>query len=452
MIPLPLMRTVRAHVEIQLKCSGERGGCRRCLASSAECTYGPDAEGQGNGSRPGRSRGATKHKQRRRQPAQPSSSTVANDRPLPMTQHGRTNVELNGPSPRSRDAENGNGRRRDVNDWNTEGGQMSPSALPDSTQGASTRTGSSLDATPSNDWCRDLLDFNDFTDLSGGSPSFGLGSMNSPVDEALVNTVVGMAPEHLSALSQPPSTGTPARAPSTSSAAAAVSVPDSPSPLTAHDSVLRSSRTSTGLSRAGGGCQCLANLASILERLGRYRLGDKPKTDNNLDCLLFCLGSGVSTCNKTLSCKVCDACQDHSILLATIAEQLGHICNDLCGCLLVHQHKARAANTEAPSDSPPPPPPLSPADASSGNPQPETEGDKLVGGEISFGRYHIQGADMRLRLIQNLMALHMTDLLALLDQLTQRIGQVDGATGMLAGARKTAHTAHWMLQRLRSEP
>lgn len=325
---------------------------------------------------------------------------------------------------------------------------MSPSTLQGSTQGASTRTEASLDAPPSNDWCRDLLDFNDFTDLNGGSPSFGLGSMNSPVDEALVN--IGMTPEHVSALSQPPSTCTPARAPSTSSAAAAVSVPDSPSPLTAHDSVLRSPRTSTGLNRPDGCCQCLANLASILERLGRYRLGDKPKTDNNLDCLLYCLGSGVSTCNKTLSCKVCDACQDHSILLATIAEQLGHICNDLCGCLLVHQHKARAANTEAPSDSPPPP--LSPADASRRNPRPETEGDELVGGEISFGRYHIQGADMRLRLIQNLMALHMTDLLALLDQLTQRIGQVDGATGMLTEARKIAHTAHWMLQRLRSEP
>lgn len=326
---------------------------------------------------------------------------------------------------------------------------MSPSALPDSTQGASTRTESSLDAPPSNDWCRDLLDFNDFTDLNGGSPSFGLGSMNSPVDEALVN--IGMTPEHLSALSQPPRTCTPARAPSTSSAAAAVSVPGSPSPLTAHDPVLHSPRTSTGLNRSGGGCQCLANLASILERLGRYRLGDKPKTDNNLDCLLFCLGSGVSTCNKTLSCKVCDACQDHSILLATIAEQLGHICNDLCGCLLAHQHKARAAaNIAARSDSPPPP--LSPADASSGNPQSETEGDKLVGGKISFGRYHIQGADMRLRLIQNLMALHMTDLLALMDQLTQRVGQVDGATGMLTEARKIAHTAHWMLERLRSEP
>lgn len=326
---------------------------------------------------------------------------------------------------------------------------MSPSALPDSTQGASTRTESSLHASPSNDWCRDLLDFNDFTDLNGGPPSFGLGSMNSPVDEALVNTVVGMAPEHLSALSQPPSTCTPARAASISSAAAVVSVPDSLSPLTAHDSVPPPPRASTGLNRAGGGCQCLANLASILERLGRYRLGDKPKTDNNLDCLLFCLGSGVSTCNKTLSCKICDACQDHSILLATISEQLGHICNDLCGCLLVHQHKARAANTEAPSDSPPPPPPT--ADASSVNPPPETEGDKLVGGEISFGRYHIQGADMRLRLIQNLMALHMTDLLALLDQLTQRIGQVDGANVMLAEARKIAHMAQWMLQRLRSE-
>lgn len=246
-------------------------------------------------------------------------------------------------------------------------------------------------------------------------------------------------------------------------------MPVSPSPLTPADSVLPSRRTSLGPTRPAGGCQCLTTLAAVLERLGRYRLGDKPKTATNLDCLLFCLGSGVSACNKVLSCKTCNACQEHSILLATIAKQLAHVCNDLCGCMLVHQHKVRssAANTDAPSASTAttststsvPSPTFLPGDptTSSGNPQqqqPDAEADaeSLVDGEISFGRYQIQGVEMRLRLIQNLMALHMTDLLTLLDQLSQRIGQVDGATGMLTDARKTAYTAHWMLQRLQSEP
>lgn len=240
-------------------------------------------------------------------------------------------------------------------------------------------------------------------------------------------------------------------------------MPVSPSPLTPADSVLPSRRTSLGPTRPAGGCQCLTTLAAVLERLGRYRLGDKPKTATNLDCLLFCLGSGVSACNKVLSCKTCNACHEHSILLATIAKQLAHVCNDLCGCMLVHQHKVRssaAANTDAPSASTAttststsvPSPTFLPGDptSSGGNPQ-QPEAEALVDGEISFGRYQIQGVEMRLRLIQNLMALHMTDLLALLDQLSQRIGQVDGATGMLTDARKTAYTAHWMLQRLQSE-
>lgn len=221
--------------------------------------------------------------------------------------------------------------------------------------------------------------------------------------------------------------------------------------MTTPDSALSSRRTSLGITRPAGGCQCLTTLAAVLERLGRYRLGDKPKTANSLDCLLFCLGSGVSACNNVLSCKLCNACQEYSILLATIAKQLAHVCNDLCGCLLVHQHKVRsAANTEAPSTSTSVPSHTFPGDPSSEKRQ-QPEPDALVDGEISFGRYQIQGAEMRLRLIQNLMALRMIDFLALLDQLSQRIGQVDGATGMLTDARKTACTAHWMLQRLQSE-
>ncbi|KAG6366024.1 hypothetical protein INS49_000200 [Diaporthe citri] len=412
----------------KLKCSGERGGCSRCLASSAECVYGPEGDGYGNGRRTGRSKGATRR--RHRQTVPPKSSTTDDDRPSTTSQHGRTTVGVNGPSRRSRDAEDGDGRRPDING--------SSSAPPDSTKTASAHIGHPSDGPPSTDWSGDLFGFDDFTDLNGAeSPSFGLSSMNSPVDGTLSNSGFSTTPGPVPSLSQPPNTS--ARAPSTTSAS--LSVPEDPSPLTAQDQEICFPRL--GLTRPGGGCQCLTTLAGILERLGRYRLGDKPKTDKNLDCLLFCLGTGVDACKKVLSCKVCNACQEHSILLATIAERLPHICNDLCGCLLVHQHKVRAAaNTGAPQ---------LPGDPSGGNPQRESEGElTLVDGEISFGRYKIQGAEMHLRLIQNLMALYMTDLLAVLDQLYQRIGQVDGTVGMLDEAREMATTAEWMLQQLRS--
>ncbi|KAK2601499.1 hypothetical protein N8I77_010946 [Diaporthe amygdali] len=435
---------MKAHVKIQLKCSGDRGGCSRCLASSAECTYDPEGDGYGNGSTIGRSKGPIKR--RRRQIVPRSSSTTDNDRSSTMNQHDRTSVDINGPSRRRRDGENGVGTRPDGNDWNREGRRTSPSAPPDSTKSASARLGSSSDAPASTDWSSDFFDFNDFTNLNGESPTFSLGSINSLVDGTPINAIFNMAPGPLPAHSQPPNTAASAR----STSSTTVSVPESPSALTAHDSVLSSRRPSLGLTCPGSGCQCLTTLAGILERLGRFRLGDKPKTASNLDCLLFCLGSGVSACNKVLGCKICNACQEHSILLATIAKQLAHVCNDLCGCILVHQHKIRlAAKTEAPSTSSSSS--SFPGDPSSGYPQPETEGETLVDGEISFGRYQIQGVEMRLRLIQNLMSLHMKDLLALLDQLLQRIGQVDGATGVLTEARKTAYTAHWMLQRLQSQ-
>lgn len=358
----------------------------------------------------------------------------------------------NGPSRPNQDVEDEDGGRRHANDENRKGCQMSPSAPPDPANRAPAHAGFSSDVPPGADSSIDLFDFNDFTDFNGESGSIDLSCMNSPIIGTLADAVSSIAPGPLPALPQPPNT--PACVPSTTQAA--VAVHESPSPLTARGSRLSTPRPPLEPTRPGGGCQCLTSLAGILERLGRYRLGDKPKTASNLDCLLFCLGSGVSACNKALSCKTCDACEEHSILLATIAKQLAHVCNDLCGCLLVHQHKVKAAagssETTSTSTSTSPPSPPFPGDPGSGDPAPESESETLVDGDISFGRYRIQGAEMRLRLIQNLMALHMTDLLALLEKLTQRIGQVDGATGMLADAKNTTYTAHWMLQRLRSEP
>lgn len=417
---------MEAKLKIQLKCSGDRGGCSRCLASSAECTYGPDGDGDGNKSTTGRGKGANRRRQRQTVPR--LNAAADNDRIPASTQHGRIGVDSDGPVLPSRSAENGDTTRWNVNDWNRERQQTSPSAT-------------SPDALPSdgNDWSSSLFDVHNLPDLSGLSPTLGLGSTDSPIDRAPVGAVSNTVPEPLPALSQI----TPA---------AAMSVPGSPSLTITRHSGLRSPHPSLAPNCPGHGCHCPTNLAVILERLGRYRLGDKPKTANNLDCLLFCLGSGVSACDKAISCKMCSACQDHSILLATIARQLSHICNDLCGCILVYQHKVReAANTEPPAES-------SPLisfteDPSSGNPQSEADGERLAveGDEISFGRYQIQGVQMRLRLIINLTALHMTDLLALLSQLSQRLGQVDGATAMLTDAQKTAHTADWMLQRLRDE-
>lgn len=84
-----------------------------------------------------------------------------------------------------------------------------------------------------------------------------------------------------------------------------------------------------------------------------------------------------------------------------------------------------------------------------GDPQRVSEGEATpVNGEISFGRYRVQAAEIRLRLIHKLMTLYMTDLLAVLDRIFQRIGQVDGTVGMLNEAREMAKNAEWMLQQL----
>lgn len=376
-------------------------------------------------------------------------------------------IDVSVAAQRSQDAENGDARWQDANEWNRQGCRTSSSVVPESAKSISARPGSPSDAPPRADWSTgsDWLDFNDFTDLNGEAP---IPDLSSPIlldDRAPVDAALGLVTEKLPPVPSQPS-NVAARESSTPSGSAGVSLLVSPSPLNTTGSTLPSQQTSLGLIRAGegggGGCQCLTTLAAVLERLGRYRLGHKPKTADNLDCLLFCLGSGVGACNKVLLCKTCDACKEHSILLATIAKQLAHVCNDLCGCLMAHQHKARsAANAEGPSTSAPTsisvPTPTVPGNhprseiAQQAGTEAEAEAGVLGDGGISFGRYQIQGAEMRLRLIQNLMALHMTDLLALLDTLSQLIGQVDGANGMLTDARKTACTARWMLQQLQSE-
>ncbi|KUI72653.1 hypothetical protein VM1G_08242 [Cytospora mali] len=459
----------------KLKCSGDRNGCDRCLASSSNCTYPPSRDGYWAG----RSTGASKQRRRQSIPAS-SSSTNDNDQALSTAQRGRpngpsrgTNGRRHGPEPR--DFETGEGRQHQrANGRNRDRPQTPPSATSVSAPGgSSSRLTPTTDAPPSTSWSSDLFDFNDFTDTNGDSPNFmaqleGLGGLdrtNSIADSSLVNAIFNMTPEPLPPLTQPPDLPAP------SIRSASVSVPEDPLGLTSQKSRPRPPQasppprtSSTGGDGTGGcsSCKCLPDLAGILERLGRYRLGEgKPKAANNLDCLLFCLGTGVSTCKKVLSCARCDACQEHSILIATIAQQLTHVCNDLCACILVHQHKAKTAsssstnnnnnnnnnNTTAPSPSSSPSSLPSGAAAAGG----EDEEEALVDGEISFGRYQIQGVEMRLRLVQNLMALHMTDLMALLGQLWQRMGHVQGASGMLTEARKTAHTAHWMLQRMRAE-
>lgn len=432
-----LGRTIKAHFKTQLKCSGERGGCSRCLASSAECVYGPEGDGYENGRRTGRSKGVTRR--RRRQTVPPKSSATDNDRPPTTAPNSRTTTALDDPPRRTWDAENGDTRWADMDE--------SSAAPPDWTKDAAAH-GHHSDAPPITDWSSELFGSNDFTGINEESTSFGLNSTDSPAFGTLSDFGLSATPGHAPSLFQPQPPGKSTNVPSTSSAA--LSIPEDTVPLTSQESEICFPRL--GTTRPGGGCQCLTTLAGILERLGRYRLGDKPKSDKILDCLLFSLGTGVDACKKVLSCKDCNACQEHSILLATIAERLPHICNDLCGCLLVHQHQLRAAiGTGALSESP-----ASSSfsgDRSGGNPHREKEGQlTLVDGEnsSSFGRYKAQAAQIRLRLIKNLMALYMTDFFAVLEQMFQRIGQVDGTVGMLDQSREMATTAQWMLQQLRS--
>lgn len=172
-------RAIEAHGKMQLNCSGDRGGCSRCLASSVECIYGPD----GDGSTAGRSRlkRPAKRRRRRQTAAGPSAySTADNDRCSTTSQHGRMRMDVNVAT------------------------QMSTSAAPGSAKGTSPRPGSSSDAPPSTDWPSDWFDFNDFTHVNGEPPTFGLSSPTLHANGIPVNAVSGtMAAGPLPALSLP---------------------------------------------------------------------------------------------------------------------------------------------------------------------------------------------------------------------------------------------------------
>lgn len=191
--------------------------------------------------------------------------------------------------------------------------------------------------------------------------------------------------------------------------------------------------SSAGSSSGDGGssCQCVGSLARALENIGG--LATCPH-GREIDTLLTCLGIGMETCRGVLACSRCTTYRDSSMLVATVTRQLSSILSDACRYL-----------SERGADS------ISSSSASSGG----SGGDKLQqlavvaepseGLVISVGRYRIDNTRIRLKIVQNLVILHIKELRALVNQIKERGGQKMVASTMVLDAEEQVHKA-WMMQ------
>ncbi|CAI7600602.1 unnamed protein product [Penicillium glandicola] len=130
-------------------------------------------------------------------------------------------------------------------------------------------------------------------------------------------------------------------------------------------------------------CECINTMAQFLETTGSHG-----GPDTGIDTLLACLGRGIVTCEHVLACPNCNACTDNSMLLSTLVKQLGVAAKNMADTLL-----ARDWNRNMESE--------------------------IVTGDtaIQFGNYRIEMPNLRLRLVYNAILLHFTHLRCLLGKI-----------------------------------
>lgn len=177
-------------------------------------------------------------------------------------------------------------------------------------------------------------------------------------------------------------------------------------------------------------CECVSMLANVLENLGALADGGGGEWSGSMECLLLGLGQGVDICSGVVMCEKCNICHDKSMLVATVSQQLGDVASEICRRLLADQQqqsKAGASNIQ-------------------------TDETSLISGmDICFGRYRVSATEMRVRLVRDLVAMHVKWFQVLLNHLSRVMDKRLRASKLLAEASENAQKAGWIIGQLRCE-
>lgn len=161
-------------------------------------------------------------------------------------------------------------------------------------------------------------------------------------------------------------------------------------------------------------CNCLSNLVELLEKLGVQQVDS-----GGVDIQLLCLGSAVRTCQETISCGRCSTDSQNSILLATIAQSLVTIAEEIGRLCLGQPREVVPSRAE----------PLGWENGSTG---------EVLDGAIWVGRYRIESSEKRFKLVQELGAMHLTELRQLLHLMKNKLASNRLALQQVAAAEETA--------------
>ncbi|KAI2628547.1 hypothetical protein GGR54DRAFT_636265 [Hypoxylon sp. NC1633] len=159
-------------------------------------------------------------------------------------------------------------------------------------------------------------------------------------------------------------------------------------------------------SSSGQKCGCLCALLTIFEETGVQVASNK---DMPTDCLFQCLQEGIQKCQAMLVCPDCDTSAKNPILLATLGNQLVVIAGEIVSRFTQCQSRDTVPTV------------------------------------FQFGRYSIKCADMRTRLLRDMIALHVRDLYDLLDRSKLSIGNMQGPLSLLESAKLDVTKLHELL-------
>ncbi|KAK3315924.1 hypothetical protein B0H66DRAFT_640848 [Apodospora peruviana] len=483
----------------KLKCNGDRNGCSRCLAAtpSTVCVY------------------STK-----------LTARAAKKRPRLILHPDKPLLDSSPGTHRAEDPKQSAGRTHD-NDTayiNCSGLQTSPS-YSESSSASSTSLSAGTANAPLREDTIPPLDCQQIT----WDTTFGVFLRHSDFDQDLLgspcrNLDADIDPSFMDmgdspGLVFPPSspftpTSTDWDSPMVPIAAPAERTVTTMNSITAdYHSQTRSQATPAGNNIS---CACLGALAQLLEHMDvgggggvssdDDAAGRRRRRTEDLDTLLMCLARGTRTCSEVLACTHCNACADNSMLVATIAQQLGSAARKASSRLLLptwrhhqeqqqlrllseqqnqNQSHERITSTRTCSSS---------SSSSTHSSQESTRvnrtfklmmttdsgrrqrtarrviSDNNHGSStttvddddddddddsgysslpaVSVGRYRIEAPETRLRLISDLVLLHIADFEALLNSLRERVGAGRGAYKLLAEEEYRVAKVGWMIQQV----
>ncbi|KAJ9227108.1 hypothetical protein DTO027B5_883 [Paecilomyces variotii] len=168
-------------------------------------------------------------------------------------------------------------------------------------------------------------------------------------------------------------------------------------------------------------CTCLNTMVRLLEDVDVNTNDDRERFE--FDTNLMCMAQGTKTCSRLLTCAHCNACVDHAMLVASVAQQLGALAKRLTARLIQAYHSEGTLDQQRHCHLLRISTPLS-CDSKERQQEDAMMPEDI---EISLGRYKIESPQVVSRLVSELLLLHLTEFQTLLATMKERIAPERGA-------------------------